>query len=402
MKIFRLLLPIDRFRPNDRAVAAVMWTVGLVQGFGQAHPAATLPFTRAALGLTEADMSLVLAVARFASFGAIAFSVLGDRKGRRGPILAAFTLLVGATGATALVGTPLQFGITQSLVRIATSALTALGVVWLAEQLTPAIRAYGLSIYGAAGSLGAGLAILGLPLAERDWRLPYAVTLVGALLLPLLARRLRESPLIEAGPPVVRTRLQEMVSAVGGGRFWAAAGAGLLASAFSAVGLAFSTERLVGSLGLPTSRAVLITLAGGTAGGLGFFIGGRMADSWGRRPTSVLALIMILGGGVTLYHVQHQPLLLAAIVVSSFGSFAYVPAAASHRAELFPTRIRATMNSSMAWLGTLGSSAGLLAARFTIESWGLPGTMNVLGVGVVLAALLTLVLPETRGRHLEP
>ncbi|HKX73902.1 MAG TPA: MFS transporter [Acidimicrobiia bacterium] len=404
MKPMRLLLPVDRFNPHDRAVALTMWAVGVVQGFGQAHPSVTLPFTRAGLGLSPAEMSAVLAVARLASLAALVFAFVGDRRGRRRPLLAAYVLILAGNGLAAASSSPAGFTVSQSLVRIATSAISALGVVWLAEHLSPRVRAYGISIYGAAGSFGAALALLGLPLAERDWRFPYLLTLLGLLLLPVLSRRLEESPLLPAAPSPVRTvrgDLRHVRTEMTAGQFWIAALAGLLASAFSAVGLAFSTERLVGGLGLSTGTAVMITLAGGTLGGLGFFLGGRMSDAWGRRPTTVLSLLMILGGGLTLYQAEAVPLLVGAIVVSSFGSFAYIPSAATHRAELFPTSVRASMASALAWLGTLGSALGLAVGRLTIDTMGLAGTMTLLGTGMVAAVALTLALPETRARHLD-
>lgn len=400
LKLLKPLLPIERFTAHDRAVALVMWMVGVVQGFAQAHPSAGLPFTRQGLGMTEADMSAVLAVARLASLGAIALSIWGDRKGRRKPLLVAYTLLIGGTGAGALATAPWQFGLSQSLVRVAVSALSSLGVVWLAEHLAPHVRAYGVAIYGAAGSFGAGLAILGLPLAERDWRLPYALSLAGLFLLPVLARRLEESPLVRSTEPSTRV-LSGLLAATSHRWFSLAAIAGLFPSAFMAVGLAFTTERLVGDLGLSTGTAILIALGGGSIGGIGFFLGGRLADSLGRRPTTVLALVSILVGGLSFYHFDDTRLLVASIVVSSFGSFAYVPAASTHRAELFPTASRATAAASLTWIGTLGSALGLGLGRVLIDEIGLAGTLDLLGIGVVVAAILTLFLPETKGKVLE-
>jgi hypothetical protein len=67
---------------------------------------------------------------------------------------------------------------------------------------------------------------------------------------------------------------------------------------------------------------------------------------------------------------------------------------------MFPTRARASVTSSLGWLGTVGSSAGLAIGRFTIDGMGLSNTMNLLGIGVLIAAGLTLILPETKGRIL--
>jgi MFS family permease len=377
-----------------------MWLVGVVQGFSQAHPSAGLPATRAGLGITEAEMSALLAGARMASLGAVALSVWGDRRGRRRPLLTAYGLLVVATGVSAAATSPWQFGVTQGLVRISVSALSSLGVVWLAEHLAPHIRAYGVAVYAAAGSLGAALALLALPLAERDWRLPYAISLLGLGLVPVLIRRIEESPL--AAPRVVSSRrLHEIRLAARTRWFGVAAVASLLPSAFIALGLAFTTERLVSDLGFSTGAAIFIALGGGTIGGVGFFLGGRLSDAWGRRPTTILALSTILLGGLGLYHLDTTWPLLAAVVVSSFGSFAYGPAASTHRAELFPTASRATAAATLTWIGTVGSALGLLLGRLLIDRIGLTGTMDRLGFGVLVAIALTGFLPETRGMDLS-
>jgi MFS family permease len=388
-----------RFAAHDRNVAVTMWIVGVMQGFSQAHPSTTLPYTRAGLGISEAEMSAVLAIARLSSLAAVGLSIWGDRRGRRGPILIAYTLLVLSAGASAAAVEPWHFASTQSIVRVATSALSSLGVVWLAEHLTPAVRAYGVSLYGAAGSLGAGVALLALPLAARDWRLPYLLSLVGLLVIPVLIRRLEESPLVATAHARIHLHIGRSLR---DWRFVVAALAGLLPAAFSALGISFSTERMVGALGLSPGTAVAVTLGGGTIGGLGFFLGGRLSDRWGRKPTTVLALAAIGIGGIGLYHSQHPLVLFACVVVSSFGSFAYVPAAGTHRAELFPTESRATANALLTWTATLGSAGGLAAGRLLLDRLGLTATLDLLGIGLVIGILLTWLLPETKGLLLHP
>jgi predicted MFS family arabinose efflux permease len=240
------------------------------------------------------------------------------------------------------------------------------------------------------------LAVIGLPLAESDWRIPYFLTGAGLLLLPVLAYRMRE-----ADNRRTLTRRRVDTSFLQTPVFVIAALASLLPSAFSALGLAFLTERLVNQIGLTSGEAVVLTLAGGTVGALGFFLGGRLADTWGRRPTTILALLSILGGGVAVYNLRSPSLLFPALIVSSFGSFAYVPSASIHRAELFRPEQRATASSALTWVGTIGSAAGLLTGGLIIDRLGLSATMTVLGSGVLVAALLTLGLPETRGLLLD-
>jgi MFS family permease len=402
--VFGRILPVQPFSPSDRAIAGLMSVVGMVQGYVQAQAFATLPFTRVALGLTAGDMSLVMAFTRIASFGALAFSLWGDRFGRKRPFLGAYLLLVLAGTATAGVGFAWEFATAQAAVRLATAAVTSLGIVLIAEQISPAVRAYGISIYGAAGSVGAGLALAALPLADmgpNGWRLPFALGLVGLAAIPFLRRRLGESAVFAGEAEHPRAPIRELLRGPFAGRLRTAATIGFLAAAFFSVGLAFATERLVNDLGLGTGTAVGISLAGGIIGGVGFFAGGWMADEWGRRLATVVALLAAVAGAMGLYWLSEPWQLMASVVVSSFGSFAFVPAGSAHRAELFPTAVRATAQTASTILAMLGSTAGLLVGTFTIDTIGLSETVTGLGLGAVLAAALTLSLPETRGQDLE-
>ena len=87
-------------------------------------------------------------------------------------------------------------------------------------------------------------------------------------------------------------------------------------------------------------------------------------------------------------------------MISAFGTFAFVPAGGSHRAELFPTKLRSSANTASSSGALLGSAFGLIIGTYTIDTFGLTNTILILGVGVVAAAGLTLLLPETRGQDL--
>jgi predicted MFS family arabinose efflux permease len=275
-------------------------------------------------------------------------------------------------------------------------------VVLLAEQVSPTIRAYAISFFGAAVSLGAGLALMTLPLADgggENWRIPHLMIAFGAILIPFLARNIPESRVYtEVHDPGGHWR--DLATGPWAGRFWVVIGVGFLASAFSAVGIAFATERMIEVVGLTTGNAVLILLLGGTLGGVGFFVGGHLADAWGRRRTTVLSLLLALGGGILLYWTTEVVLIVVAVMVSSFGTYAFVPAGGSHRAELFPTGLRASATTASSNFGLAGSALGLILGIFTIDRIGVTGTVTLLGIGLAMAAGLTMLLPETRGQDL--
>lgn len=396
------LRPPDRFAPRDRKIVLLMAVAAYVQGFAQAQATNTLPFVRLSLGLTAGEMSQILAITRFGSVLALAFSFYGDRRGRRTPFLAAFTILILANVATAFVPNPTVYTALQGVVRMTATAVGVLALVYLAEELAPRIRAYGIAIYGGAASFGAGTALFVLPVAEtsRDgWRWLFGATAVGVVFLPLLFSRLNESRAFR--DPAKKANL---FSALGGSHFtnfWVFALISLLAAAFSTVSLTFALERLVNELNIETTAAVTVMLIGGTAGGIGFLAGGRLADTWGRRPTTIAGFTMSLAGGLGLYWFDGLPLIVAAVAVSSLGSFAAVPSLGAHRNELFPTSIRATAVVWLNTVGVFGSIAGLAIGRFAIDEIGLTMTVTYLGAGMLVAGFLILLLPETRGQVLD-
>lgn len=392
------LLPVEHFTRSDRRIVFVIWVAGVVQGFAQSQASASLPFTREGLGLTEGEMSLILGLARLAAFAALPLGWLGDHRGRRKPFLLAITFIVAGGALAGLVTEAWQFGLFHSVLRTGTAAVTGLAVVLLAENTSLRIRAYAISFYGAAVSLGSGMALMILPLAEVNWRIPHLLTAVGFVLLPFLIRNVPESEIYLDEPEGGHWR--ELVTGVWARRFWIVVTAGFMASAYGAVGAAFSTERLINQVGISTGTTVLVLLGGGTLGGIGFFVGGHMADAWGRRRTSVLALLMALVGGLILFSVDSLPAIMLAVMISAFGTFAFVPAAGSHRAELFPTTLRASANTAASNGALAGSAFGLIIGIYTIDTFGLTNTMFILGFGMVVAAGLTLLLPETRGQDL--
>ncbi len=398
--VLRLVLPADRFEPRDRAVTFLLWLAGIAQGFVTVQAVNTLPFTRATFDVTEADMAGVLAWIRLAAIGALIFSVLSDRRGRKPPFLVAFTVMAIGGFATAFVPTPQLFAVTQSVTRMAASAVALLAVVILAEQLRPGIRAYGISMYGAAASLGAGMGTILLPIAERSdeaWRILFAGALLFLVLYPLLAKRLPESRVFDAARPLA---LRDAVFGSEARFFWLLAVLSFGSASFTAVAAGFVFERLIGQLGFSATVAVAISLGGGTLGGIGFFAGGRAADSLGRRPTAIAAFLSSGVGGLLLYFTDSVALLVLGAFLAGLGAFAVVPALGSQRAELFETSHRASATTLLNATGVAGAAAGLWLASQLIDEVGLARTVAGLSVALLLAVLVELMLPETRDRVL--
>ena len=401
--LVRLFGPASGYRRDDWRLLGLMYLAGLFQGYVQTQAVNTLPFVRLSFELSEADMSYLFAIARIGSLVAVVYAVFGDRWGRRGPFLVAYLMLMLAAGATAAAVSPSMYTAFQVVARMGSAAMGMLATVLLAEQVNWNNRAWAISLYSTAVALGSGAGLLALPVAqlsEAGWRLLFAASLAGLPFYLWLRVKVEESKVFRFDAAGISV-FAPLIGRGAAGRFWPAGIYSLSVSAFSAVAITFALERLVNGLGLTSSEAARILLIGGTLGGAGFFLGGRMGDTLGRKPAIILALLLGLMGGIGFYWTSSEGLLIATATLSAFGSSAAIPVSAAQRTELFPTTIRATASQWLHTVAVLGSIAGLTIAGTTIDLWGLPVTVAMLGSGVVVAMLMQLVIPETLGAEMS-
>ncbi len=386
------------FTARDRRALFLMSLVAFLAGLAGTTISHTLPFARASLGLSEGDMFWVFAITRAVSLAGIAFAVFADREGRRKPFIAAFILLVAGNAATAFIPGTAAFAITQSMTRVGVVAVAALAIVVLAEELTPAVRAYGMGIYALAGSMGTGLGLLLLPLAERgdeSWRILFGISGIGLLAVPLLNQFLLETRAFRKFETNIT--FTRALSAGLAKHFWPLAGIAFFVAAFSSPAFDFVFERLINDLAWDAGPARFLLIVFSGLGALGLLFGGRMADSVGRRQTTAVALALGGVGGIGFYTLGSGWLLAPSILVASFGAAMLVPAFAAHRSELFPTRVRATAAGWITNAAIAGSITGFAVGALVVDSIGLSRTITMLALGLFIALFLVTRLPETRG-----
>lgn len=401
MALPAFLRPATPFRAADRRIVTLMAVAGFIVAFAGSLITHALPFIRRSLLITEGQMSFVFAFTRFVALAAILFSLWGDRRGRRTPFLAAFLIIPFANLATAMLPGPIFFTITQAVTRIGVMAVTGLAIVLLAEELEPRIRGYGIAVYALAAALGNGTSLLLLPIADRSdeaWRFLFGLSALGIFAFPMLARFLRESRAFRV--PEYHVPLSAVIKEGHGQYVWTLGAIAFFVSAFASPALDFGLERLIDDLGWTTGSARLLVMVASGIGVTGLLAGGRLADSVGRRPTEIFAIIVGLAGGLAFYFLESGPALAVGLFLGTFGASALSPALAAHRTELFPTRMRATASAWVANSGIVGSIAGFLVGAALIDAIGLSATVGLLGIGLVVAVGLIFPLPETKGRDL--
>ncbi len=398
------LRPVRPLQRREVVVLALFAVVALAQGWTGAAITHVLPYVQRDYAMSDAAVFDLMTVIRVVSLAAIAFSWWGDRRGRRRPLLIAFTLRPAATLASALTTGVGWLAATQAAARVGTIAISGLALVVLAEEMGPEVRGYAAGLYALVGAIGTGLGLLLRPIgaaSPEGWRVVLALSALPLVALPLLYVKLRESRAFS--PPARRPPLTAMLRSGHAARFWPLAGVSFAVSAFTSPAANLALIRLETDLAWSAGSASLL-LATTSAPGviLGVLIGGRLADTIGRRPTEVIALVVGVSGGYLFYLVDGGWVMATGIAASNLGAFAFAPAFAAHRAELFPTELRAT---AVAWIvnaSIVGGIFGFAAGRFVVAEWGISLTVVALGALVLAATLLVLPLPETRGRVIEP
>ena len=385
----------------DRRGSTVLGTLcylALVFGFIGTLLTQTITFAADEFDASKTDQSAVLSLVRIGVLGALIVTTLADRRGRRRILLSVATAGCSIAALSSLAPDLLSLGVSQTLVRgCATAGGVLVGIV-AAEEMPAGSRAFSFSLIAAAGALGAGLCLMVLPLADLGdggWRLVMAASILLLPLVRLAGRHLPESRRFDAAHA-------QAPMAGHGSRFWLLAASALLLALFTAPASQLLNEFLRDEEGFAAWQITVFTIVTNTPGGIGLVIGGRLADTRGRRPVgafgvaagTLLTVAMVLLGGWPMWGLSIAAAIAGAMVV---------PAIAVYGPELFPTSLRGRANGIIAILGVTGSVTGLLTAGWLSERWdGLGPALALLSIGPLVMAVLVLVAyPETAHRELE-
>jgi predicted MFS family arabinose efflux permease len=223
------------------------------------------------------------------------------------------------------------------------------------------------------------------------------------LLLPSFARHLTETQRSAglAAREAKRGRVGEVFDPSYGGRFGVLVVATFLFSIFTAPASQFTNRYLADTRGYSgLDITIFRAITQGFPGLAGIAIGGRLAETRGRRPVAAIALfastaaqmVFYLNGQVVLWVSSAAAILLGGIATPALGAF---------NGEMFPTEIRGTANAFLLVAGVAGSAVGLVVSGNLSDPLGLGKALALTGVASLAASLLVLLLPETAARSLD-
>jgi MFS family permease len=355
----------------------------------------------AQIGLPATTVGIALAIIRLSSLASLPAAALADRIGRRSLLLAAATFGLVLTSLAALAPGFWWYVALVAFARPALSTVNALAGVIGAEETSARDRSAAIALITAAYGLGAGVVSVarGVLPGDPSFRVVTAFALVPLVLLPLLARRVREPSIAERSehahglPGAVPGPLRGRVALLS-----VLAGVLAIATGPGFTYLFVYGERVLGASPLFLSTLVL---GAGPAGLAGILLGRFGADRFGRRVTAGLAMAAT-GLAVTYAYALGTAELAVGYLAAIAASSAFAPPAGALAAELVPTRIRATVAGWMTVAGVLGAVLGLTSFGVLADlTGGFSNAAMAIGLLVAVVAVAFGRLPETRGTELE-
>ena len=342
------------------------------------------------------------------AIGGFFFGVLADRIGRTRALMASILVYSFSSAACGLSHSIPQLAVFRFLLGLGMGGEWSCGAALVAETWRAEHRGRALGLMQSAYAIGEAIAavVVLLVFPQFGWRAVFFVGVLPALLVFWIYRGVPEPELWlnrskEKKPAVFRRLLHNDVLRNG-----------LLATTMNAFGM-FGYWGLFtwipGYLSLPASKGgrglslvvgTTFYLALSPGKWLGYASFGFFADAFGRKKPYFFYLL-IAAILVPLYAVVRSPLVLLLLgpFIAFFGT-GFFSGYAAIASELFPGEIRAAAMGLSYNLGR-GLSAfapfavGAIATRFGF----LPGFFLLAGA-FLTAALLALLLPETRGREL--
>jgi MFS family permease len=362
-----------------------------------------------ALNMSKETGGLLNSLTLVASaIGGIMFGFIADRVGRTRALMASILVYSLASGASGLSHTIVQLGIFRFILGLGMGGEWTTGAALIAETWPAEHRGKALGLMQSTYAIGEIIAagVVGIVLPHYGWRAVFFVGILPAFLVFWILRSVPESEMWRARsaerPGSLKLLLRPDIR-----------GVGLLATAMNACAMfgywglfLWIPSYLIlpvsqGGRGLNLMKTTTWLVAMGVGKWLGYALFGFFADSVGRKRSYATYLI-IAAVLVPIYGMSRNPLWLLILgpLVAFFGT-GYFSGYAAIASELFPTEIRATAmglsyNIGRGFSAVAPYAVGAIAMRYSFTA-----AFYLLAGAFFLAALLSLGLPETKGKQLE-
>ena len=341
------------------------------------------------------------------AIGGFLFGFLADRIGRTRALMLSILVYSLCSAACAFTQTIAQLAVFRFLLGLGMGGEWTTAAALIAETWRPEHRGKALGLMQSAYAIGEAFAalVVAIVLPRFGWRAVFLVGVLPALLLFWIWRRVPESAVWRRQAAQPRRRLSSLLRGE-------TLRNGILATAmnsFAMFGYWGLFIWIPGYLSLPVaeggrglslakSTTFFLLLCGGKW--LGYAMFGFFADVYGRKKP-YFAYLLTAAVLVPIYGLVRTPfwLLVLGLLVGFFG-IGFFSGFAAIVSELFPGEIRASAMGLSYNVGRGLSAAAPLAVGTLALRYGIGPAFVLQAAAYLVAALLSLLLPETRGRQL--
>jgi len=445
-------LPPDRMDRRATGVLSRLCVYSLMAAYLGVLVSQLNPYFKLQFDASNDDIANVLLFVRIAGIFALGVVALADRRGRKTILMVSMYTAIAFSALGAFAPNLILLGVSQTAARTFSAAVVVIVGIMSAEEMPRGARAFGVSVLVATGALGAGGVIVFLQIADLanwTWRIFFLVPLLAIYPAYRVGRQLPESRRFEvyelstgrderggvavdaAAAPrttaVVAATALAPADGLGGGigtagdsagadvvvtakgfrqrigfRFLVLATSAFLINIFSSPAGGFLNEFLKTEQGYNGLKIAALQVLTNVPGGLSMIVGGRLAESKGRRLIGSIGIAGGFGFTILMYLASGAPIWLFSTIATLLGAMA-VPALGVYGAELFPTKTRGLAGGGINLFGVAGGAIGLKLVGRLADQWGGFGpAIAVLAFAPILVVVLILAFyPETAHKELE-
>jgi len=371
-----------------------------------AHMMADLGMSKTTGGLMS-SLTLLAAAA-----GGIVFGVLADRQGRTWALRSSVLIYSVFTAACGLASSVPMLAVFRIFLGFGMGGEWASGAALVSETWPAEHRGKALGFVQSFWAVGYAAAALvsGIILPLAGWRAVFFVGVLPAFLVFWVQKRVEEPALWRAQMATAREASRPKIRSLIRGRLLGITAAVTLMNAFTLfawwgfntwIPSYLSITPAQGGIGLSPGLTSTLVFFMQFGMWLGYLTFGYFSDTLGRRRT-YLAFLLAAAVFVFAYANVRAPLVLFFLgpFVAFFGT-GYFSGFGALTAELYPTRIRATLQGFTYNVGRIGSAAAPLAIGTLAQDRGFGPAFLLASGAFVAAAVMWIWIPETRGRALE-
>jgi MFS family permease len=359
------------------------------------------------LGLTTAQGGLMASLTLGASaIGGLVFGVIADKLGRTRALSLSILLYSVFTFACGFAQNLWQFAAFRVLLGLGMGGEWASGATLVSETWPEKHRGKALGIMQSCWAIGYGLAaiVVAIVLPRFGWRAVFFTGIIPAIFTLWIRQSVKEPQMWRDARATGATgatssrkfpmRIAVFLTAMNAATMFAWWGLNSWVPSY------LSLEPTRGGIGLSTETMAAFVVAMQVGMWFGYVSFGFIADAFGRRPTYI-AYLLIAALLVWYYGFAREPwvLLVLGPLVAFFGT-GYFSGFGAVASEIFPTSIRATALGVTYNSGRLLSAIAPFIVGTMAQSRGFGAAFTTTAIAFMIAAVLWLGIPETKGRKM--